>query len=89
MDRGHAAVVVCHGRVAAQRSRSALRGREAASRCTRLVNVTATFGIRTVAIQGTTLLGNELPAVFLGQAAGAYGAVRLVAAIRRDFGENS
>lgn len=75
--------------MAAQGSRATLRAGEAASRSAGLVGVTAGIAKRTIAIQGTTLLGDELSAVIFGHAAGAHGAVGLVAAVRRDLGKNS
>jgi hypothetical protein len=71
---------------AAQSGRSTL-GEAGAGRAS-FVDVSGGFRERALAVQGTALLGDELPALFLGQAAGADGTVRLVAAVRH-LGEDS
>jgi hypothetical protein len=66
--------------VAAQSSRSSLRrAREATPGATGFV-ISGALIKRTFSVQGATLLGDELPTILVGQAAGAHGAVRLGAA---------
>jgi hypothetical protein len=68
--------------MAAAEDRLAALGEAGAGPRAGFVDVSGGVRERALAVQGTALLGDELPALVLGQAAGADGAVRLVGAVR-------
>lgn len=89
MDSGCTAVAVCQRRLATEGSRPR-SAREARSDGAGFVGITRfSNSKRALAIQCTTLLGEELAAVLFGQAAGAYGAIGLIGTVGHFGGEDS
>ena len=72
-----AAILVRQRRVTAKGSRTDLGVRQSRSRGAVLVNIPGALAKGPLAVQGATLLGDELAALVLRHAAGTQGAVRL------------